>query len=406
MKYLVHLLPLFLIVALALACSDQALATTDFDPWGSPGGTAFRDECPKGSYLVGVDGRYGAWVDRIAMVCAPWLPAQQTFGATSVGKLRGASRGGNPPPRPTTCSGFGITNRAVQALTVEILRSENKLVQSVRGYCTSLGPPVSTAKWSFGSLTEYPEPSTPYPLYFPDDALRRTHVCPPGELAVGIHGRAGLFVDALGLICGPLPVNPGAPATKVNPLGTAPEKGATKVTPLAVTPVTDDMFTIRKPADGDRVVQGQVVLLVKPPKIGTPPVTVLEFKYLDAPPTNPYSYAIAVETPKLLQDYVVPPQSQPAYGGHWQVQARTAGQPPGKWSLPVQFTLFVVQPTQSQKLSPSVPQTAPLPSTSVAQPPASSSTTTQMKRSPSMIMPRGVEEKGAGEPPPAPEKKP
>jgi len=29
--------------------------------------------------------------------------------------------------------------------------------------------------------------------------------CPPGEAVVGIHGRSGLFVDALGPICRPPP---------------------------------------------------------------------------------------------------------------------------------------------------------------------------------------------------------
>lgn len=96
----------------------------------------------------------------------------------------------------------------------------------------------------------------------------------------------------------------------------------------------------------------------------------------------------------------------------------------------MQFQLFLTQPTQSQRLTPPpMVQQAPLPSSSVTQapppmmqqapPPSSpvvrpspvtqtapmppsviqapppSSAGTQMRRSPSMIMPRGVEEKEA-----------
>ena len=395
MKHSTSLPMLLLVLGLAVVCQDLALATVH-EPWGSPGGEYFRADCPKGSYLVGLDGKAGGWVDRIATVCAPWLPAQQIFGATTVGKYHGTSRGGKP--RQTICSGAGINNRAVQSWTVEILRSDNKFVQSVQGHCTSLGSPASTARWGFGSLTEYPEPSTLFPLYYPDDALRRTHVCPAGEMAVGIHGRAGFFVDALGLICGPLPQGPGEPATKVNPLAVAPGSAATTVNPLAVAPVSDDMFTILKPADGDRVVQGQLALLVKPPKVGVPSVTVLEFRWLDAPPTQPYIYTFAVETPKLLQGYPVDQRVTAGNAGRWEVRARIAAQPvAGPWSLPVGFQLVVTQPLQSMQPAPppnsSIMQ-APTPGVGVApsvvHPPPSSSQGTGS--SSLFIRPRGVDE--------------
>lgn len=422
---------LMLVFALGLALRPELTLATDHEPWGSPGGNYFRDECPKGSYLVGVNGRYGGWVDRIATVCAPWLPAQKTFGAPTVGKSFGTSRGGAQKER--LCWGFGLNNRAVQSWFVWRNRSDDKYVNAIQANCLSLAPPVAKGNWGFGSLPDLPRTQSPLGGYdFPIFLVRSDpQTCPPGELGVGIHGRAGLFVDALGLICGPLPVGIAPPATMVNPLATAPTTAATKVNPLSVVPVRDDMFTILKPANGDQVVQGQLALLVKPPKVGVPPVTVLEFKYLDAPPNNPYSYTIAVETPQLLQNYLVPQQSTPGYAGRWEVRARIAAQPtPGPWSLPAQFQLVVPQQTMSQKQVSPVPQTAPLPSSSVQQPspiqqtsplpsssvmqaPApSSSADTQMRRSPSMIMPRGVGEQPAPESnqtvdtSPKPEKKP
>jgi hypothetical protein len=251
--------------------------------------------------------------------------------------------------------------------------------------------------------------------------------CPPSELATGIHGHAGEFLDAIGLICGPPPSNrippatsvnplamkPVGPATKVNPLATAPATAATAANPLVKAPVpTPDMFTIVTPVNNDRVQLGQLVVKATPPKIGAGSVTVLQLTWLDAPPRQPPSYTIAVETPKLLQGYLIPQHDQPKTAGRWEVQARIAAQPtPGPLSFPVQFQVVGTQPFQSQKQSSPIQQTAPLPSSSVTQPspiqqtaplpppavmqaPAPSSATTQMNRSSSMFRSRGVEEKG------------
>lgn len=414
---------LSMIVGLALSCPDLGLAETVHEPWGGKGGDYFREDCPKGSYLVGVDGRYGGWVDRISPVCAAWMWTQKTFGPPTVGPFHGGRGGGQ---KQILCWGFGINNRAVQSWTIWHNRSDDHFVNFIHATCASLAPPNASGKWGFGKFPDLPRTEVigPPPLMggydFPEFLVKSDpQVCPPGELGVGIHGRAGKFIDAIGLICGPMPVNPGAPATKMNPLAVAPKTAATKVNPLAMASVRDDMFTVLKPANGAQVAPGQVVLLVKPPKLGVPPVTVLEFRWLDAPPGQPPSYTVAVETPKLLQDYLVPQQSQPRNTGRWEVRARTAAQPtPGPWSLPAQFQVVLVQPFQSQSQPSSIQQTAPLPSSSVTQAPAqSSSAATQMIRPPPtpsqggaagslMIRPRGVEEKEAGSLPAAPTKKP
>jgi hypothetical protein len=172
-----------------------------------------------------------------------------------------------------------------------------------------------------------------------------------------------------------------------------------------------DMFSIIRPANNDRVQQGQLVVKATPPKVGMTQVTQLEFRWLDAPPDKPYVNPVIVDTTKLLQGYQVDPPVTRGHEGRWEVRARSSGKAvPGPWSFPVQFRLFLTQPTQSQKQASPV-QTSPLPSSSVVQPspvppsapappssvmqaPAPSSATTQMRRSSSMIMPRGVDAKG------------
>lgn len=411
---------LVLVIGLALLCPDFAVAT-DRPVYGGLGGNYFRAECPKGSYLVGLDGRAGAWVDRIAPVCAPWRRGSQTFGAPSVGQSFGTSEGGQE--HHESCLGSGINNRAVQSWNIETLKSDNRFVQYIGALCISLAPSASIP--SYGPFEFGPKPAVA-PGDEPLDSIPTRsdrsveQKCPAGEIAVGIHGRAGKFLDAVGLICGPLPTKLSAPPTKVNPLATAPATAATKANPLVKAPVpSDDMFTITKPTWNDRVQQGNLIVAAKQPKVGMTPVTQLEFKWLDAPKTQPYVNAFSVDTAKLLQGYPIDQQVTRGHAGRWEVRARTSGKAvPGPWSFPVQFHLFLTQPTQSQKQSSPVPQSAPLPSSSAVQPPSQeSSAATQMIRPPTtpsqgssgfsgMIRRRGVEEKESVDPAPDTEKKP
>jgi hypothetical protein len=166
--------------------------------------------------------------------------------------------------------------------------------------------------------------------------------------------------------------------------------------------VPDDMFTITKPASGDRVQQGQLTIAAMSPKVGMTAVTELELKWLDAPPNQaqsyPYTTVFSVDTAKLLQGYPVAQIVTGGYGGRWQVRARASMKAvPAPWSFPVQFQLVVTEPTPSM-------QQAPLPGSSithapsqgvgiaptVVRPPTTSSQGTGA--SSLFIRPRGVEE--------------
>jgi hypothetical protein len=414
-------LPLLLLLG-SFACFPADVLATDLPMIGGldPPGNYLGFECQKGSYLVGLKGKRGDWIDRIAAVCAPWLPAEQTFGRTSVGSFFGTSEGGRDVS--TVCWGSGVRNRAVQSWTYnfEYLQANKHYVLAfIQAHCVSLAPSAETGILVFGPRSfKYQQMQGPYEGPPPNQA------CPAGEIAVGMHVRAALFVYAIGLICGP-PPSLGAIATQVNPLAATPERPATKVNPLAVAPATgatnvnplakaavssDDMFTIVTPVWNDRVQQGQVVVKLAPPKIGMTQITQLEFKWLDAPPTQPYVNKVAVDTNSLLQGYAVPQPVTRGQEGRWEIRARASGKAvPGPWSFPVQFRLFLTQPTQSFKQTSPIQQTAPLPSSgmtapspvqqvapqqgSLILPSPSGSGSTQMKRSPSMIMPRGIEGK-------------
>jgi len=385
-------LPLVLLLVLGWSAylPTSGLAT-ELPVYGGSGGNPFRAECPKGSYLVGLAGSSGSWVNRIAPICAPWLRGSQTFGGSVVGQSFGASGGGQA--LQMSCWGSGPNNSVVQSWHIETLKSDNRFVQYIGVACISLKPsPVLTSApfFEFGSRPVGDELLTAGP-YISDRA--HSESCPTSptrEIAVGIHGRAGLFVDAVGLICGPVPPGFGAPVAKLpGPLTQAPSS----VTPMK--PITknlmipDDMFVITRPVPGDRVPQGQLTITATAPKVGTTNVTELELKYLDAPPNQansyPYTTAFSVDTATLLQGYSVDPIVA-GYNGRWQVRARSSMKAvPGPWSVPVQFQMVKTQPPPPmvQMSKPNAPITqTPAPNTGTA---------------PMMVRPRGVNENAGKE---------
>lgn len=209
------LLTLFMPLGLVLLHSPFVVAT-DLPPFGNSGGNTFRAECPKGSYLVGLQGKAGECMDRIATLCAPWLHATQTFGSASVGPSLGDSRGGNVTFG--NCNGGNVKNQAVQSWSLTLLRGNNPFVNKVTAQCIALGTPASPSNFVFGSS------SAPSGSLLRDPTVGPwKQTCPGGEVAAGIQGRAGLFLDAVGLICGPFPPpKPPIAATKVNPFAIRP----------------------------------------------------------------------------------------------------------------------------------------------------------------------------------------
>jgi hypothetical protein len=372
-----------LLATLAIVSMDVEIAlATDLPIYGGLGGNTFRAECPKGSYLVGLAGKTGSWVDRIAPVCAPWLRGSQTFGPPKVGPSFGMSSGGQE--RHEICwNEFVGSIYVIQSWKIDVLRSDNHYVQRIRTYCASVPPSAKSMGFYFGNKAPYDQNVSfdPFGTRPPEQA------CPAGEVATGFRIRTGQFVDAIGLICRPVPAGVGAPATKVDPRIMMPRT---------------DLLEIVKPLAGDKVPHGQLFIFAAPPKVGRTDVVELELRYLDAPANlqhaYPYTTFLSVSMVQLLDGYPVPERVTGGYVGHWQVRARSSmNTVPGPWSLPVQFRMVQAQPPppMAQTLRPNAPITqTPAPGSSMMQVPAPSSAPSPMRRSPSMIMPRGVEEKG------------
>jgi hypothetical protein len=245
---------LLLVLGLLLTCPDFVVAT-DLPVYGGAGGNYFRAPCPQSSYLVGLAGRTGEWLDRIAPVCAPWLRGSQTFGAPLVGPRFGASEGGEA--LTSVCQGSGANTSAVRFWTIETLRSANRFVQYVGATCASLSPSARLEWYAFLEFGRRPamsdEPITAGPI---KTGRGMDQTCPLGEIAAGLHGRSGLFVDALGLICGPIPASAGAPVSKlpsppiqapVNPVTKPADSELITPAPMIVQPTPGQSFVERRP---------------------------------------------------------------------------------------------------------------------------------------------------------------
>ncbi|WP_162918636.1 CAP domain-containing protein [Taklimakanibacter deserti] len=163
-------------------------AALEFAPVGASGDAGFRDVCPTGHYLTGASARTGAWVDQIAILCSPPVNPDGSigYGPPPPGPKRGGE-GGSPLTK--TCA----SNEIVHGMG--LLHTEaNRQVRLIAFYC-GLTTGTATHNIEIGNAPFFP---TVY------------QICPAGEAATGIQGRFGLHVNALGLICGPLP-SAGAP---------------------------------------------------------------------------------------------------------------------------------------------------------------------------------------------------
>ena len=168
-------------LAFLIYCTGDAFAGNETDT---------KVECFDGSYVVGLKGRAGAWLDTVNIVCARWNSGRGRLEAPgpAAGGLIGRSEGGDPIE--TLCSpGF-----AVAAFWITYTHEDNAdVVHHIDLTCKAVAIDGENEKVYFGSRSD---------SEIADSPPRKT--CEPGSLVTGIQGR-GHFVEALDLICGKAP---------------------------------------------------------------------------------------------------------------------------------------------------------------------------------------------------------
>ena len=193
---------LAILLAISLVANTSSAAAQNLvrlDALGGSGGNDFEHICGLGRVLIGVRGYTGVWIDNVQAVCA-----RVNDDNVSDAQPEGQVFGGN---RPLT-SGVNCPGRTVIAgLTVNTNRDKPFLgfiAPLCADFFTANILPNPTGMRGTGLLASERSGTIWAEFVTPDE----TQKCPAGTVAVGIRGRAGQFLDALGLICGPKPAPP------------------------------------------------------------------------------------------------------------------------------------------------------------------------------------------------------
>ncbi|MDQ3666919.1 MAG: hypothetical protein M3410_10145 [Acidobacteriota bacterium] len=193
-RYFIPILPCTVMLGSLLVYSVPAIAQ-DTGAVGGSGGRQFSIPCPEGQALIGIGGTtfaVGNFVDSVFGRCSPVHPGGSRFGQITT--TPGASGTGGSErascPSPQVVSGIRVTPSVVTAGT---------LVGGISLLCKSIGNDGRTT----GNATLVQGFTAGSGLSTPTDLN-----CPNNLPGRGFHGRAGDFVDSIGLQCGLPDISP------------------------------------------------------------------------------------------------------------------------------------------------------------------------------------------------------
>ena len=180
-----------LIALLSLSLSAQAQTDYVFSPAGGGGGSNFHARCADGQILTGLELRVGNDVDAIRPICS---------------KIYGPTEAGGYEPYPLKFGGDGghtirlnCPSKEPVVTSIRVLSEGSaNVINNIHLYCNPLGQKnkeVPSAKFDGPKYKPDFLESVPYG----EDATQR---CPGSLVGVGINGRSGQRLDALGLVCG------------------------------------------------------------------------------------------------------------------------------------------------------------------------------------------------------------
>lgn len=200
-RYLLLLSVIILGTLANVSAQAPGAAVGYLPPQGGLGGGQYKAQCGPTENLMGFETRLGTFIDAIRPICVV------TYGATATG---------NQVVPPTWNGGTGghvdrvvcpTSTPVVLAVLLGFSSSLNEdsgspILAAIHLYCGQAVPIAQTPAALPSAVLDAQGSALGYgagnSLYFANTPM----ACPSGQVAVGAWGRAGTWVDALGLICG------------------------------------------------------------------------------------------------------------------------------------------------------------------------------------------------------------
>ncbi len=189
-----------LAISLSLTAGTSAMATIT-ETVGGPGGGLYQLSCGPGQFVAGLHAAAGAWVDGLGLVCVPFDSAKSKI--SSLRSRAGWTGGKTGQPQEAYCGkGTALTGVAVTHTRGNSLP---------RQYVNSIGLKCqhndrNEACISTGELCDgVPSGIRGVILQTGYDYKYDVLACPKDEWVTGVQGRSGKYVDAIALVCAPLP---------------------------------------------------------------------------------------------------------------------------------------------------------------------------------------------------------
>ncbi|MBC9030835.1 hypothetical protein IAG41_00370 [Sphingomonas sp. JC676] len=195
-------------VSLALGAPVPAFAAGDayVEAQGGPGGGRFDAPCPDGQHLIGLELRMADDVDAARAICGVFSGPITVARYSPVGDWHGG-QGGLPtqvmcPPRTPVVIGMAVQAEGVKTVVV------NQLAL----FCGVVGPgqimQADPSAVVYGPTANYTTDIVGLPYNFVKSSQKMV-ACPANQIATGIHGRSGTWLDAIGLVCAEPRIRPG-----------------------------------------------------------------------------------------------------------------------------------------------------------------------------------------------------
>ena len=200
-------------VLLLFVFSAQAQTDAILPPIGGGGGSQFVARCAPSQLLTGVELRTGDDVDAIWSLCVT------AYGPTNTGPIEGYQPSQAGANLQLVCP---RNAPIVTGMYVKYEGEDTTIVNNIHLFCGVAATSQMPSEFP-SAMFDGPAARAGTNIFGGGGGFTSqgsyTQYCPTGLVAVGINGRSGIWLDAVGLICGPPTLTARAPEPEYKALG-------------------------------------------------------------------------------------------------------------------------------------------------------------------------------------------